>query len=246
MSKLSKFIREKITKTYKFKSGNHFFIKEGSNLKETKKIIKGLKLHLGGNNNTLIIDKDANFEDTTIRIGGKNNTLELGKIARFFNSEIHIAGKNNIAEIKDTKYPIRTLGLYMGGDTNDRIFKIDNNFSCLKTSIYLNKHKSKLTIGKNCMFSSDIIIMTADGHPIYDKDTNEYINPEGEIVEIGDHVWVGRRVTINKRAKIPSNSVVGLNSFVLHPFSEENIVIAGNPAKIIKRNIRWQRNEFVE
>lgn len=38
---------------------------------------------------------------------------------------------------------------------------------------------------------------------------------------------------------IPDNSVVGTNALVTKHFEEKNILIAGSPAKIVKKNIKW-------
>ena len=44
---------------------------------------------------------------------------------------------------------------------------------------------------------------------------------------------------ILKNSIIPDNSVIGAYSVVAKKFDEENVVIAGNPARICKRNINW-------
>lgn len=59
-------------------------------------------------------------------------------------------------------------------------------------------------------------------------------------IEIGDHVWIGSNVKIYKGCKIPNGSVVAAGSIVTQAFDEENTLIAGIPAKIIKTNISWK------
>ena len=44
-----------------------------------------------------------------------------------------------------------------------------------------------------------------------------------------------------KGAKIPNNCIVGANSLVNKEFFEENCLIAGTPAKIIKKGVNWSR-----
>lgn len=90
------------------------------------------------------------------------------------------------------------------------------------------------------MFSQDIKIATGDGHPIYDLDTGELINANKDVI-IKDKVWIGRGVSIHKGAIIPEGCVVGACSFVTKEFTEKNCIIAGVPAKVVKRNIRWER-----
>lgn len=60
-------------------------------------------------------------------------------------------------------------------------------------------------------------------------------------IEIGKHVWVGKDVKIGKNTKIPDNSIVGWGSIVTKVFNEPNIILAGIPAKIVKRGINWDR-----
>ena len=52
-----------------------------------------------------------------------------------------------------------------------------------------------------------------------------------------------KNITILKNTKIPSNSVVAQGSTVTKKFDTENIIIAGNPAKIVKENTIWDRKK---
>lgn len=94
-------------------------------------------------------------------------------------------------------------------------------------------------IGKDCMFSYGINIWTGDGHPIYDLTTGERINEDQDVI-IGNHVWMGRNVSVHKGGVIPDGCVIGANSFVTKKFYESNCMIAGTPARTIKKNIRWE------
>jgi len=44
---------------------------------------------------------------------------------------------------------------------------------------------------------------------------------------------------IPKGTKIRNNCVVGANSLLNKKYDYENVVIAGNPAKVVKENIVW-------
>lgn len=80
-----------------------------------------------------------------------------------------------------------------------------------------------------------------DCHKIVDKITKKELNTESNLV-VGDHVWIGYNSTILKNAKISSGSIVGTNSLVAGKFDEEeSVIIAGNPARIIKKNIEWRK-----
>lgn len=53
-------------------------------------------------------------------------------------------------------------------------------------------------------------------------------------IEIGDNVWLGNNGAILPGTLIGKNSIVGANSVVKGSFPE-NVIIQGNPAKIIKK-----------
>ena len=90
------------------------------------------------------------------------------------------------------------------------------------------------------MLSANINLMCTDNHAITDLETGEILNKASSIV-IGDHVWVGLNAVILKDTKISDGSVVGINSVVTKAFVEENVIIGGVPASILKRGIQWHR-----
>ena len=52
-------------------------------------------------------------------------------------------------------------------------------------------------------------------------------------------MWVGNQVIILKGTEIADNCVVGSGSVVTKKFTN-NLVIAGNPARVVKENIDWK------
>ena len=94
-------------------------------------------------------------------------------------------------------------------------------------------------IGKNCLFSSEISIRTSDGHTIFEIDSKKVVNQPDFGISIGDHVWIGSKVDILKDSKIGNNCVIGTRALLCGGEFPDNCVIAGNPAKIIKKEINW-------
>jgi len=52
-------------------------------------------------------------------------------------------------------------------------------------------------------------------------------------------VWVGARALILKGTRVPPDSVVAAAAVVTQAFDEPGVVLAGHPARVVKRGIRW-------
>lgn len=113
------------------------------------------------------------------------------------------------------------------------IISIGDNFGITAASTII--CYNKIIVGKDCLFSWDVELMDSDMHSI--KPSAE--NARCEIL-IGNHVWIGSNCTILKNSKIMDNSIIGARTLLNKEFLEGNILIAGNPGKMIKRNINWQ------
>lgn len=103
---------------------------------------------------------------------------------------------------------------------------------------YLQEDKSTMKIGSDTMFSWGIDVWNSDVHTLMDSNGVPYNYPT-KCLEIGRHVWVGKDVKIGKNVKIADGCVIGWNSLVTKSFEQPDCIIAGNPAKVVKENIRW-------
>ncbi len=99
-----------------------------------------------------------------------------------------------------------------------------------------------IDVGKDCMFSEDIVLMNNDGHPIFDVESGERING-GDNIILHDHVWVGIKCTLVGGTDIGEASIIGANSFVNKKFPN-NCILAGSPARLLRKNIAWDREEI--
>lgn len=109
-------------------------------------------------------------------------------------------------------------------------------------TLYLQEDNSRLTIGDDSQVSWGVDIWCTDAHTITNLD-GEPVN-YAESIEIGRHVWIGKDVKIGKNVSIADNSIVGWGSIVTRRFDEPNVVIAGIPARIVKRGIDWDRKSI--
>lgn len=163
-----------------------------------------------------------------------NNTIIFHKGGVIRNTVFHIQGNNNVIEIGEGTC-INQGELWIEDD-NNKIIIGDNTNLCGKIHLACTEG-SKICIGNNCLFSSEIVFRTGDSHSIVDM-SGERINRAADIL-IGNHVWIGYRVLVNKGVVIPEDTVVGTGAVVTKQFDETNTVIVGVPARVSKQNINW-------
>ncbi|KNB70700.1 sugar O-acetyltransferase [Brevibacillus reuszeri] len=99
------------------------------------------------------------------------------------------------------------------------------NFNCTILDV------CEVTIGDNCLLAPNVQIYTA-AHPINPAERNtgaEY----GKPVIIGSNVWIGGGAIINPGVTIGDNAVIGSGSVVTKNVPS-NVVVVGNPAKVIR------------
>ncbi|MFV0199828.1 acyltransferase [Empedobacter falsenii] len=190
-----------------------------------------------GKNNT--IDNKNFIPFFSKRIIGNNNKIILLK-GSYNKLNIFIKGDNNIIEI-NKNIRIKDLDLWIE-DNNCKII-IGANTTIESAHIGVAEDNSTVSIGKDCMLSSNIRIVTTDSHSIIDNSTGLRLNLSDN-VNIGNHVWLGANVCILKGSYISDNSIVGINSIVNKNFKKSNVILAGQPAKIIKEDINWDRERI--
>ena len=93
-----------------------------------------------------------------------------------------------------------------------------------------------LEIGDNTVISWNCQFIDDDFHKINYEGKVE----SSKIIHIGSHVWIGANSVILKGVSIADGCVIAANSIVTKSVTEQNVLIAGNPAKIIKREIQWE------
>ena len=99
------------------------------------------------------------------------------------------------------------------------------NFDC----VFLDA--APIRIGAHCMIGPKTCIY-AIGHPLDAESRRKKIGIP-KPVTIGDNVWIGGGVTILPGVTIGDNTVVAAASVVTKSFPG-NVVVAGNPARIIR------------
>jgi acetyltransferase-like isoleucine patch superfamily enzyme len=176
---------------------------------------------------------------TKININGANNIIEFSDKNYFKNSKIYIYGNNNKVSFGEDVISID--GEFWLEDDGNTV-KIGNGTTIYgRTHIAATEGKT-VEIGNDCMFSADIFIRTGDSHSIIDQN-NKRINEARDVI-IHDHVWFGNKTTILKGANIQSNTVLGTGAVLTKPCDQSNVILAGNPARVIKNDINWLRERI--
>lgn len=178
-------------------------------------ILRKMKFFLRGNYSTVIVGNLQRCDSAVFSFNGGGNVAILGDGVKLKDFTISSAGKKNIAVV-------------------------GQNTQIQGAAIMLLDHRQHVVVGDSCLFSSDITISTGDGHPIYDLETKERINPAAPVV-IERSVWLGRGVRVNKGIRLGSGGVVAQGSIVTKD-TEENSIYGGVPAKLLRKGIAWRKN----
>lgn len=101
--------------------------------------------------------------------------------------------------------------------------------------------RTTLKIGNNVKIGGNVLIIDTDCHPIDFRLRRkpEYLESVQSAIKsfpitIEDDVWIGANCTILKGVTIGARSIIGAGSIVTKNIPAD-CMVAGNPAKIIKR-----------
>lgn len=175
-------------------------------------------IHIDGSDNTILVGNGCNLRNSTFFIWGSNNTIILEDNISAYELHIHIEQNDNVIHIGEST-------TFHGRDGHPIDIALDE--------------ATTIEIGRDCMFSNNIHIRSTDSHSIVDMQ-GKRTNP-AQNVYIGSHCWIGMNVLLLKGTSISNNSVIAASSVCIKKYNESNCVIAGNPARIVKNDIDWNR-----
>ncbi len=196
-------------------------------------------------NNKVIIVKEngeqivnpEKIEGLELNIKGSNNTITIYEPYSFFAARIIVTGDTEIT-INQNCQAGAGFSIQKTRNVKPNKLVIGKDFQCGSRCTIDLTDAGDIFIGDDAKWSWNIYLKSDDTHPVFDITTKECINKSTAVV-IGRHVWIGMNVTILKNTEIKDESVIGACSVVAKKFEEGNVVIAGNPAQIRKRNINW-------
>lgn len=201
------------------------------------------------NNNKIILIKNGKekrlfyVRGLKVKYYGANNKIVFyDNVPKMQNIKICF-GHNCKISIGASQFLIKNFDINARAENVE--VKIGKDFSLESGAIdFHGEPNLAVNIGDDCQFGCDIRIDTADGHAIYNEENKQILNTPKD-VNIGNHVWLCRSVSILKGASIPDNCVVGLGSVVTKSFSKTNSLLVGAPARTCEseqyKQINWTR-----
>lgn len=170
--------------------------------------------------------------DGPIRIMGKLPVLKLPGTSQIFIGKKVVLNSDD--ENSNTALTYRcTLACGLNG-------QIEIGDNTMMNGVSVTAYK-KVVIGKNCQIASGTFISDTDFHPVDPKIRErevmgykiDYNTVNKSEINIGNNVWIGWGVIILKGVTIGDNSIIAAGAVVVKDIPE-NVMAAGNPAKVIK------------
>lgn len=175
---------------------------------------------------------------TTLKI----SSLEMRKDSRFVNNsrfentfDSLYLSNNVVFQLElDGQAEIRNCLLKNNSKVNIYSGKLNIEDTYIGNNCTIHAYK-QITIGSGTIISWNVSIMDGDGHSIFYGDKDNRPQP----IMIEENVWIGNNVIILKGLTIGRGSVVAAGSVVTKSIPRYSLA-AGNPAKVIKSNIKWE------
>ncbi len=176
---------------------------------------KQVSITFNGSGNRVIIDKRSRIERLTVTFHGNHGTVRLGH---------------------NRNHGRPRLNLRLGAGSS---ITFGDDLTTTTPLFASAVEGAGITVGNDVMCATHIQLRTDDSHAIYDVDSGERINP-AQSITIGDHVWLGYEAVVLGGVTIASGSVLGIRSVATADIPN-NVIAVGAPARVVRRNIAWER-----
>lgn len=115
-------------------------------------------------------------------------------------------------------------------NANNIEFSVDDIHIFQTPGCYWQNHGGKIIVGRNCYIAPNVGLITTN-HDV--NDVTKHV--AGKDIVLGEKCWIGMNAVILPGVILGPNTVVGAGSVVTHSFPEGHCIIAGNPAKLLRR-----------
>lgn len=190
---------------------------------------------VSGKNNVIDCSKSGLYRNVKFAVAGNSNKISVASRCIIRNVSFEIKGSNNCIILEDTINIMQRGSFLISGD--NCTITIGRNSVFRDANFFAGESNTTIKIGKNCLCGI-LTFSTSDFHSIIDLDSGKRINPPNDI-KVGDNNWITNHVLIRKGAEIQNFTVVSPYSIVNKKYDQSNIILAGQPAKIVKENISW-------
>jgi len=162
--------------------------------------------------------------------------LDLGERISFYQKTL-FTGKGSIKVGSSTSF-----GVDVGGKYFHNYCEIQARFKEAEITIGENVASNnglliicaeRIEVGSDSLIGKDVQMIDFDAHGLAPSERRNSVGKVKPIV-IGRNVWIGNNVIILKGTEIGDNSVIGAGAVVAGGKFPSNVVIAGNPARIVE------------
>jgi len=171
------------------------------------------------------------FRDAYVDYFLRPECSELGPYANMMKPwYVHISGNNicigrNFTAVGEPGNRVE-IGVW-GREAGQGSIRIGDG--CLMSPGARMSASDEIVVGDGVMLANGAYITDSDWHTIYDR----MVRTDPAPVHIGDNVWLGDGSTVLKGVTVGENSVIAARSVVTRDVPA-NVVVAGNPAKVVK------------
>ncbi|MBO0896019.1 acyltransferase [Arthrobacter sunyaminii] len=171
-----------------------------------------------------------------IEFTGTGNTLSVAEGVRIAKLTIVFDCDNGTVSMGNSKFGHFSGWIRVGQDSEVRL---GENVTTTNTCVISAVEGTSVMVGDDVMFASENELRADDGHAIFDVHSEKRVNHSEDII-VGSHVWLAKRAVLLGGAKIGNGSVIGFGSIVSGVIPN-NCVAAGIPARVIRRDVAWER-----
>lgn len=152
---------------------------------------------------------------TRLRFEGDRNIVFFGPRSRLAGMDIVITGDDNL--------------VYFGALSSSGTFHVP-----------LRGDGRSIVVGDHCMFSHGTVFGQMDPVTLYSTVNGAPLIADSDIT-VGDHVWIGRDVTLRPGTVVESDTIIG-QSARLDGVYPGAVILAGAPARVLKTDVTWGRS----
>lgn len=167
-----------------------------------------------------------------IKFTGEGSSVQIA--GHCVASSIYFEIASNVSVRIGDHCGLGALTIHAAPDTTVSIGARSNFNSVVRLLLH---ERGAIEIGPDCLIAAHTDLTISDMHSILDAATGARVNPAADI-SIGEHVWIGEGALILKGVRIGRDSIVGARAVVTKD-APAGVVVAGNPARIVRHDVTW-------